>query len=623
MNKTSPSRDLAARRLSKAFAIVGFNLLTLATAVAWATPLVNGYEISVYAAFPGYFWALVVSGLILGVLAVVSVGTSYPRSGPTWAAGIAVIVAANLLLMELPHIRGYALFGRSDELTHAGFILDIIQSGRIGSSNVYPLDHIFGVMIYFVASQTIAEVMSEVPILFSFFYVASLYLLARRLFGKTRETLGIVLIGSILIFGANQVQFAPDSESFFLVPLALFLYFRSRATTNRVQFSALLVLLLTAMIFFHPMTAFYVLIMLLCAEAAARVRKRAMNLIPREGKPDGGRGAANLIFVTVAIFFVWYFTAPPIGDSVAVLIDRLISIAGTSQAQSYANIISQAKVHVIDLVSLSAYAYGQLAILSAFAVPFAVASFRSLKSEGGRASISSSGADFFWALGFVAFSLFAMIFFFGYFLVGFERIERYTMLFATIIVGKNLSRLPLARSSSRVARSMKASTAARIGILPVVVILLVCLSTFNLYLSPIIRKENQQVAASELTGMRWFFEERNQSMTVYELGLSQARFYQALFGVNAPAVDLRYGAVATPVNHFGYQNGTALGEYYNQTGYLVISKLGRIFYQSIYPTYETEWRFTPSDFNSLENDSTVIRVYDDSGVTIYLYEAPA
>src|SRR5205809_1309070 len=134
------------------------------------------------------------------------------------------------------------------------------------------------------------------------------------------------------------------------------------------------------------------------------------------------------------------------------------------------------------------------------------------------------------------------------------------MMFATILAGRGVIRMSYSRPASNPGvRTSQTAGPFRIAMVAVVLGLVICTSTFNLYLSPITKKENQQVAESELVGMKWFFEHRDQSMSVYELGLSQLRFYQALFGVAAPATNLRYGPVATPVDHFGYQNGTALG----------------------------------------------------------------
>src|SRR5207247_3642477 len=117
----------------------------------------------------------------------------------------------------------------------------------------------------------------------------------------------------------------------------------------------------------------------------------------------------------------------------------------TSQAQSYSDIISKAHVQIGDLLTLAVFAYGQVAILSVLALSFSVATYRKLNACQERDSRTSCAEDIFWAFGFLAFSLWALIFFFGYFLVGFERIERYSMMFATILAGRGLIRMSYSR----------------------------------------------------------------------------------------------------------------------------------------------------------------------------------
>lgn len=117
--------------------------------------------------------------------------------------------------------------------------------------------------------------------------------------------------------------------------------------------------------------------------------------------------------------------------------------------------------------------------------------------------------------------------------------------------------------------------------------------------------------------MTLFFDHRNEELFIQEMGLSQKRFHDAIFGISIPAKNIRYGVATPPVDHFDYINKTSLGEYYEDQRYLLISLLGRISYPELHPKYEKQWRFTAEDFCMLEKDNTVLRIYDNGNLNIY------
>jgi hypothetical protein len=135
--------------------------------------------------------------------------------------------------------------------------------------------------------------------------------------------------------------------------------------------------------------------------------------------------------------------------------------------------------------------------------------------------------------------------------------------------------------------------------------------------SPITKRPNHQVSETEINGMTWFFDYRNEEMLIQEMGLSQMRFHNAIFGRAIPRKNIRYGEVTRPVDHFGYINKTSLGDYYEDQRYLLISILGRIIYPELHPGYEEHWKFTADDFCMLEKDNTVFRIYDNGNLNMY------
>ena len=75
-----------------------------------------------------------------------------------------------------------------------------------------------------------------------------------------------------------------------------------------------------------------------------------------------------------------------------------------------------------------------------------------------------------------------------------------------------------------------------------------------------------------------------------------------------------------PPDHFGYADGETLGAMYNESHYLVITPAGRQFYPEIWPDYRQYWQYTPQDFERLETDPTVSKVYINGGFETYTVE---
>lgn len=48
--------------------------------------------------------------------------------------------------------------------------------------------------------------------------------------------------------------------------------------------------------------------------------------------------------------------------------------------------------------------------------------------------------------------------------------------------------------------------------------------------------------------------------------------------------------------------------------------LGRLYYPVLYPGFEPLWRYTTSEFNTLNGDPTTKVIFDDGGMQIMLID---
>jgi hypothetical protein len=149
---------------------------------------------------------------------------------------------------------------------------------------------------------------------------------------------------------------------------------------------------------------------------------------------------------------------------------------------------------------------------------------------------------------------------------------------------------------------------------PLILIILTIFSIFNLYSSPLVKTSNLQVTESDYSGMNTFFQYRDDSLPIEELGLSQKRYYDAIFGTDAPRKNIFYRNDLAPPDHFNYSKSSA-SKYFAEH-YLLINDQGRGFYQNVLPEFRDKWRYTSEDFKKLDEFYDI--VYTNKYLSLYI-----
>jgi hypothetical protein len=152
----------------------------------------------------------------------------------------------------------------------------------------------------------------------------------------------------------------------------------------------------------------------------------------------------------------------------------------------------------------------------------------------------------------------------------------------------------------------------------IIVAILVVSSTigiFNIYPSTYLKQPTHQVTNMELTGVHWFFNYKNVPDLYIGMGHLN-RFSDAIYGHSQSRereVFSTFYHSGIP-DHFGYANHTTLGESYAQDRYMVISKQDKALYVEVYPEIG---RFNDIDFERVEDDSTVDRLYSNGELDVF------
>ncbi len=132
--------------IDKLLATVAFIFIATALFVVATACPATGYEISIYDAYPSYFWFFIIAAIACGIIILVRQAFAETPSH-WWIAGFLAIMFANLVILLLPIFRGYATMGRWDVLSHIGYTRDILLTGHLTSygeavANYYPVIHI-------------------------------------------------------------------------------------------------------------------------------------------------------------------------------------------------------------------------------------------------------------------------------------------------------------------------------------------------------------------------------------------------------------------------------------------------------------------------------------------------
>lgn len=577
--------------------LLGLLFLLGAIAIVIAVPAANQYEISVYTAYPIYFWGLVVGALLTGLLVIV--GSAHTPEDRTWVFGLLLVLLTNALLVLLQFIRGYQMYGRSDAMSHLGFVRDIGLSSAIGGGNIYPPMHLLLLALEDATGLDPMLIGMTIPVVFTGIYFGTMFYLLCSLFDSRVKILFALPFVLLPVLGRAHVGLRPYDVGLLLIPFVFYLFIkgqRNPVPSNRIAF----VVVLGAFLLYHPLTALFLLLVFSLYFVARYVPKST----------DQYATPTNLLSLSAVIFLVWYtnFT------SMLFRFERVYGTlfgdeGGTTPADRYSETAEATAIELIDLLRVFSLRYGTEAILFTLGFAFVVAilllAFRE-EYIPDRFALMLGGTAILFGTGGLLFLVADLI-------VPHDRPFQIAKIAAVIIVGQLfyflIYHVNLTRQSHRARSGVYA-------ILVVVLLLLTVLSVLTLYPSPLHSESNSQVTEMEIEGTQWLTEHGNTEYGLSEFHISYFRFYHAQFGTDAP---MPFSGGEPPPS-FNYTNHEYVGEGLDEDSYLTITRKGRIVYPEAFPDYPENWRFAPADFDRLDRDRTTVRIYDNGDYTQYLID---
>lgn len=422
MSAPSGSASSRVEMLPWAFLLVGLVAFAIATRFYAGVPPATGFENDILAAYPAGFWASFLVVLGATILAFI---TSALVSSPAWKPAFGLLAANYGLFFYLPVHRGYKLYEResSDALAHLGFVKRVLKTGTFGDI-FYPLEHALLSTLAFldvpldVARYTLSYGLTIV-------FILSVALLLRELTGDARAFPIGLAVAAPLVFVYQQIRISPAMLSFMFAPLVLFLVERARRV-DVSQYRLLYIFLGLGVVFFHPMSAIFIVILVISTAVFWRLygSREEIFAAPLETR------------IGPLLVIVWYYWYSGFGRTQRSIRNAVRGITSDTQenlAAAQAERASTVDFTIFELAMRAFQKYGLHLLYFTLAGLIGLVVLDRVRRGKERFVMSYATMQFF--LG-----VFLAIAFLFVYLIAFDpvRVSRYAMVMAVLLIGLGL-----------------------------------------------------------------------------------------------------------------------------------------------------------------------------------------
>lgn len=596
--------------IKKLTCLIAFVFILLSLVIIIFKNTANGYEISIYDSYPIYFWLFLLISIFCGLLIMV-VDSLNDTESKWWKVGFFIVIFSNTIILLLPFFRGYLTFGTGDVLSHIGYTLDIMNTGHFAApgaygENFYPIIHILMSSISQFTGLNLELIAETLPILFILFYMVSMYLLSKEITKDNSKSILIAAFASVLLFKTEDLMLAPSIQAFFLFPFVTLLFYKSYSKEkNSGKYSVLFVLMLLLIPFFHPGEGSLYLIPLFLGIYLSLIIYNKFNTNEKK-RIQVNRNLINAVLIIFVTWATWFLSFSSFGRKVGKIIDWVIFQSGTTNVGTVSSLLVKANLSTIQFINLVIHSYGQQLIYMVLGLLISCIILIKMFYKKNADDLEK----FTFSILFLIFIGLIVISFFSYTGVDSFRGIKYVLFVSTILIGifsydfvKNIN-----------------VNYKKYGVLLIISIIMLSsvIGIFNAYASPTTKEINPQVTKMELIGDKWLLDNRNISIHISTIAYRQiVRFSDAILGQNGIKYNGKMGLENSP-DHFNYTNVSSYGDSLAKDKYYVDWKANRIFYPEVYPEYSNLWRFTPNDFDYLDNkDNTVDSIYSNGEFWIY------
>ena len=575
------------------------------------------YELSLFNTFSIINWALLLLPLIGGI--GITIFAIYNKNN-YWRIGLTLILLTNLTIVLLPYLKGYAFSGSGDHLSHLGYIKDILYTGHLSLNNIYPVTHILAAQLCYIFDISPEIIINFIGPLFYLLFVLFSYLFAVKIVPKSAAILSV--ISSTVLFCYYYNQIFPMGFAFITFPLVFYLYF-NLIKHRMLNTGVLLVLMIIIMVPFHPVASMLLTVALMLMEIGRFIHEKKFlkNSVYHKQRPTL---YLNLAIISLCCLLTWIWNYYYVWNHL------VTSVVGWFTSELFIQPMTEKALEAFDKLGLNLV--GQLVlfiksygatfiylVLSIFAI-FLVLVNNKIRSENYSKNIIVYSFYFIpltvvWLVDYIRplstlssgrmiwaeTAIFPVLVGFTLYLIGgFQYGEKKET------IKKNLSGISLFNFSKVTSVGLIIAICSIIGILA-------------FYPSPYRLQPYWGVTHSVYNSGVWLIEKGNPSLEVSGIGvIDPDRIAHALHGVQVRKYHYPALSDLKMPDHFGYDDNHFYGQSVENNQYLSLLESGKLYYTELWPQTD---RFTLDDFNMLEDDNSINRIYSNNSATNYLARA--
>lgn len=599
-------------QIIKIVAIICFALIGLILIVLGNSPA-TGFESLIYAHTPSIVWGVLIFSIICGIGIILhQLYTKKEKESNLWIIGLLLIALSFTILFSVHALRGYALYGKGDSLTHLGAVRNIISSGFIERDNFYPVLHIYTVQLSQICNINPMQLFGYMPAFFAALFIPFMYIFARSVLPQKGQVILATVAGtSTLIVGAfGQVFSHPNSLADMLIPLVFFLCIRNLARDTlllKVEFGVLLIIMLFLFPVFHPVPAFAILLMMVTLWLPIQIYniwgKKVAKPIP---------GMYRVIAPAALMFFIWFVTWISsffVWETALINIYTVIRVGGPSQLDAVMDTIDFATGYGYSVWEQFFKRYFDILIFIMLALISVPILFRKMSTSRNLGKLLSLYGPL------LAFGLTIIILFGFNIQFGPGRLSRYAVIICAVFVGFVFYEV-LERTRNTPDKSYL--TRLWLSLMVLILVLLPVNGVFKTYYSRYTYTPSGHVALTDIKGADWFFNNKDIRLAFISYDMVPPRYADLLLtpeekGKRSDIPGWDYPLLPW---HFNYDSQSMLGESYTEDLYMVVTQNDRLQYVEVYPEV-AEFRFYPSDFDKLETDPSIDKLYSNSGLEVW------
>lgn len=579
----------------KLLAIICYILISLSVYLAYINPA-KGYELSIYQSTPSIIWIFLIISILGGVTLIFhQVYSREYENNNFWLFGFLILILSRISLLYIPYIRGY--YGwMGDHNTHMGHVKDIISTGHFGKFNFYPITHILLAEIKFISGVSIELLANYSTALISVFYVISIYLLAKStLSQKNAQLLSVATVGGVLFDGCDVFLF-PMGWSARYLPFFILIFFKS---IKSLEYKLLLIIMLITYPLFHLFSATVLVIILLTIGFT-----RAVFILIESEKPFLNnilqRFPFTQVLIILVILFPWILSFRRFYPNVRNLSWSFNTGQGRNTIDWMNSLLDKVGIHGIEFVKLLVREKGDDIIFLILSFVAAAILFKNYKNNKDLEHYQNLIIliSITLVIG-LAYTIYLFNIIPGLLNIAFGRLQLYLILLTPVFAGYSFQKL-LRRSRTPIIASLSIFIIMTASII----------SIFSLYSSPYTFKPNAMVTQIDMDGFKWIIIHDTENIEYVDIMSRIKRFADPILGIEKTKEYL-----STPIpDHFNYTIYSTLGESYQEDKYAVLTQRDKVIYDTVWKIWG---RFDKEDFDKLENDKTVDKIYTNGASDIW------